>query len=331
MSLLRNIILINMLLLFVVLSGCKKKEENEISKPAFEFRKNDSIPGFSGSNAYQQIKAQVDFGSRNPGSSGHFLALTYLQNELNKYADDVILQPFSYQGYNEELNLTNIIARFNPSNKNRVLICAHWDTRPRSEHSKDSTKRNLPILGANDGASGCGVILELAHVLSTKKVKFGVDLVLLDGEDYGKENDLDRYCLGAKYFSIHIPGEIYPQFAILLDMVGDKDAVFTKEANSNQYASDIVNLVWGIASRLNATDFNPKESNAIYDDHIPMNQAGIKTIDIIDAELVGADTPVERRNYWHSDKDTMENISEKTLQQVGDVLVNLLYSIHFNS
>ncbi len=327
----RFIILLNFILLFICLTGCEKKEENEISKPAFVIQKNDSIPVFNGNNAYNQTKAQVDIGPRNPNSAGHALALTYLQNELNKYADKVILQPFSYQGYKEELNLTNIIARFNPSNKNRIVICAHWDTRPRSEHSKDSTKRNLPILGANDGASGCGVILELARMLSQRKVKYGVDLLLLDGEDYGKENDLDRYCLGSKYYSINIPGGIYPQFAILLDMVGDEDATFMKEANSDQYAPDIVNLIWGIASQLNITIFNPKESAAIYDDHIPMNQAGIKTIDIIDAELVGADTPVERRNYWHSDKDTMENISAKTLQQVGDVLVCLLYSIHFNS
>jgi Zn-dependent M28 family amino/carboxypeptidase len=273
----------------------------------------------------------VEFGPRNPGSNGHSLALTYLQNELNKYADEVKLQSFTYPGYNEVLNLTNIIAKFNSENKNRIMICAHWDTRPRSEHSKDSTKQKLPILGANDGASGCGVILELARVLNKKELNIGVDLVLLDGEDYGKENDLDNYCLGAKYYSVNISGEVYPRFAILLDMVGDKDAVFMKEAGSMEYAQDIVNLIWNIAVQLNAQAFIPKEGESIYDDHIPMNQAGIKTVDIIDAELVGADTPVERRNYWHSDRDTMENIGQGTLQQVGNVLVYLLYSLHFTS
>jgi hypothetical protein len=276
-------------------------------------------------------KAQVDFGPRNPGSSGHSLALSFLQNELNKYADEIELQPFTYPGYDEELHLTNIIAKFNPGNKNRIMICAHWDTRPRSEHSRDSTKRNLPILGANDGASGCGIILELAKVLSRNKVNIGVDLVLFDGEDYGKENDLDNYCLGSKYYSINIPGGIYPRFAVLLDMVGDREAVFMKEAGSVQYAPDIVDLVWNIAQQVNASAFIQKQGEGIYDDHIPLNQAGIKTIDIIDEELVGADTPDERRNYWHTDKDTMENISPGTLQQVGDVLVYLLYTIHFNT
>ncbi len=322
------IILFILLLLF---TGCEKKEDNEVSKPAFEIQKNDSIPVFGGENAYNQTKALVESGPRNPGSTGHSLALTYLQNELNKYSDEVKLQPFTYPGYNEELNLTNIIAKFNPENKNRVVICAHWDTRPRSEHSKDTTKRDLPILGANDGASGCGVILELARVLNKKDLNIGVDLVLLDGEDYGKENDLDNYCLGAKYYSVNIPGGVYPRFAILLDMVGDKDAVFMKEAGSMEYAPDIVNLIWDIATQLNDSAFVPKEGESIYDDHVPINLAGIKTVDIIDADLVGADSPIERRNYWHSDRDTMENIGQGTLQQVGDVLVYLLYSLHFNS
>ncbi|HSD62317.1 MAG TPA: M28 family peptidase [Ignavibacteriaceae bacterium] len=315
----------------LILLGCNNKDETVVSKPAFELQKNDSIPVFNGNNAYLQTKTQVDFGPRNPGSKGHSIALAYLRNELNRYADIIILQPFSYQGYNEELSLTNIIARFNPSEKNRILICAHWDTRPRAEHSVDSLKQNQPIPGANDGASGCGVILELARILKQEKPVYGIDLVLLDGEDYGKENDLDNYCLGSKYFSIHIPDGVYPEFAILLDMIGDKEATFLKEENSMQYAPDIVSLVWGIASQLNITLFNPREGGAIYDDHVPMNQAGIKTIDIIDAGLVGADSPDERRNYWHSNKDTMENIGEQTLQQVGDVLVFLIYSIHFNS
>ncbi len=322
-----------LLLLFAafLIAGCEKKEENNITRPAFEIQKTDSIPSFSGENAYAMTKAQVDFGPRNPGSAGHALALSFLQNELNRYADEVELQSFTYLGYNKELNLTNIIAQYNPGNKNRIMICAHWDTRPRSEHTKDSTKRNIPIPGANDGASGCGVILELARILGEKKLNVGVDLVLLDGEDYGKENDLDNYCLGSKYYSVNIPDGIYPRFAILLDMVGDKDAVFMKEAASLEFAPDIVNLVWDIASQMNASAFVPRKGESIYDDHIPLNQAGIKSVDIIDAELVGADTPVERRNYWHSDRDTMENISAGTLQQVGNVLVTLLYSIHFNT
>lgn len=327
-----KLISVNILLILLILTaGCEKKENKEISKAEFEIVKNDSLPQFSGENAYAFTKAQVDFGPRNPGSPGHSRTLAYLQNELNKFADEVELQSFTYPGYNEQLHLTNIVAKFNPGNKKRILICAHWDTRPRSEHSKDSTKRNLPILGANDGASGCGIILELARVLHRNRVAIGIDLVLFDGEDYGKENDLDNYCLGSKYYSVNIPGGIYPRFAILLDMVGDKDAIFMKEAGSVQYASDIVDLIWNIAAQVNASAFVPRRGEGIYDDHIPLNQAGIKTVDIIDEELVGADTPTERRNYWHSDKDTMENIGKDTLQQVGDVLIYLIYSIHFDA
>lgn len=325
-----NKIIILLIAVFFI-AGCDKKDDTNISKPLFVIQKNDSIPPFDGANAYAQVKAQVEFGPRNPGSAGHSLALTYLQNELNKYADEVKLQQFTYPGYNEQLNLTNIVARFNPENKKRIMICAHWDTRPRSEHSKDTTKRNLPIPGANDGASGCGIILELARVLKGHDLNIGVDLVLLDGEDYGKESDLDNYCLGAKYYAVNIQGGTHPEFAILLDMVGDKDAVFMKEAGSVEYAPDIVNLIWDIAASVDAGVFAPRGGESIYDDHIPLNQAGIKTVDIIDAELVGADTPVERRNYWHSDRDNMDNISQSTLQQVGNVLVYLLYSLHFNT
>ncbi|HEY6906300.1 MAG TPA: M28 family peptidase, partial [Ignavibacteriaceae bacterium] len=132
-------------------------------------------------------------------------------------------------------------------------------------------------------------------------------------------------------YAVNIQGGTHPEFAILLDMVGDKDAVFMKEAGSVEYAPDIVNLIWEIAASVDAGVFAPRGGESIYDDHIPLNQAGIKTVDIIDAELVGADTPVERRNYWHSDRDNMDNISQSTLQQVGNVLVYLLYSLHFNT
>ncbi len=312
--------------------SCGEQQQQKVSKPLYELAKNYNIPKFDAGNAYDQVKAQVDFGPRNPGSKGHDETLQYLQNELKKYADEVQLQSFTYTGYNEEkLVLTNIIGKFNPSAKRRIILCAHWDTRPRAEKDKDPAKRNLPILGANDSGSGVGVLLELARLLKNQKVNYGIDIVFFDGEDYGKEDDLNNFCLGSKYFSANYNQPVYSAFSILLDLVGDKEANFSEEGNSLKYAPEVVNMVWGIASQVNASMFTPVEGESIYDDHIPMNQAGLKTIDIIDAELVGADTPVKRRNYWHTQNDTMENIGKNTLQQVGDVLTHLVYSLQFNS
>lgn len=319
------------LLFLVALNSCQKDEpEGQVNKALYSLKENPKLPEFNGENAYAQIEKQVSFGPRNPNSIGHKAALAYLQNELKKYADEVELQPFSYLGYDsEKLALTNIIGKFNPTAKNRIILAAHWDSRPRGEEDKDSTKHNLPILGANDGGSGVGVLLEIARLLKNQKVNYGIDLILFDGEDYGRRNDLSNFCLGSKYFSAKLPLGYTPVFGILLDLVGDKEAVFMKEGYSYQYAPEIVNMVWGIASRIGAAQFVQQVGTAIYDDHIPLNQAGVRTIDIIDIELVGADTPNERRNYWHTHNDTMENIEIKTLHSIGDVLVHLIYSLQF--
>ncbi len=318
-------------LLMFVFSSCEKKTVNE-SKPLYELQKSGSIPKFDSDNAYNQIKAQVDFGPRNPGSEGHKKTLYYIQNELKRYADEVSLQSFVYPGYDgAKLELTNIIARFNPQSRHRIIFCAHWDTRPRAEHAVDPKKRNQPILGANDGASGCGVLLEIARMLKSKRVNFGIDLVFFDGEDYGKENDLNNFCLGSKYFAANYPFKINPAFTVLLDLVGDKQATFAEEAYSLQYAPNVVNMIWGIAARQNSSVFSQTEGPAIYDDHIPLNQGGLTAVDIIDADLVGAHSAIKRRNYWHSEHDTMDNIGKPTLQQLGDVLTELIYSLKFNS
>ena len=319
-----------LLLAVLTFSSCSEKKV-EVSKPLYELQTNVVIPTFEAKSAFQYIKEQIKFGPRNPNSMAHAAALNYLTNTLSKFTQTVIKQPFTYTGYNgEKLQFTNIIAKFNPKNKNRIMICAHWDSRPRSEHAKDPAKRKLPVLGANDGASGVGVILELARILSKNKIDYGIDLVLFDGEDYGLESDLPNFSLGSKYYSSKIMNDTYPAFAVLLDLVGDKDAQFPIESNSKNYAPDIVNMFWNKAAEIGADKFTFGVSQPIYDDHIPLNQAGIKTINIIDSELIGANTLVERRNYWHSDKDTIENIGVETLQQVGDVLTNIIYSLKFN-
>lgn len=325
------LIVASFFILIVILIGCKKKDEPVIvQKPNFSLKETAQFPLFDSSNAYNYVIKQLSFGSRNPNSKGHNEAKLFLLKELNLYADEVIEQNFNYPGYDEKLSLTNIIARFNPTDKNRIFFCAHWDSRPRADKETDSSLINKPIPGANDGASGVAILLELARILKENPVSYGIDLILFDGEDYGKENDIQNFCIGAKYFSIHPPNNFNPYFGILLDLVGDKEAVFYKEGTSINYAEDIVNIVWKIAQQIGAYRFNDKVKGHIYDDHVPLNQAGFKTINIIDQELVGWDMNNPRRQYWHTHKDDISNISELTLGDVGKVLVYLVYSLQFN-
>lgn len=326
----RNLIIILVLISSITFSYCEKKvEKPEIRKVEFSLMEQE-IPLFNEDLAYNYIIKQISFGPRNPNSDGHKKAKDFFIEELKKFADTVYAQNFTYPGYDgERLYLSNIIASFNPQSKHRILLCAHWDTRPRSEKDENPNNHNKPILGANDGASGVAILLAIAQMLKDKKVDYGIDIVLFDGEDYGKEGDLMNYSLGAKYFIQNKPSYINPHFAILLDMVGDKEAQFKKEPNSIQFAPDIVDLVWNLANKLNLKTFSNEISNPIYDDHIPLGEMGIKIINIIDADLIGADSPNMRRNYWHTQNDTIENISKETLKEVGQLLIHLIYSLKF--
>ncbi|MDP4172710.1 MAG: M28 family peptidase [Bacteroidota bacterium] len=308
-----------------------KKEETPKTEPLYHLKDQPKVAPFDGGNAYQMVSKQVSFGPRNPNSLAHQAALSFFTLELKKYADTVVLQNFTYQGYNnEQLNLTNVIAKFNPKATNRIFISAHWDCRPRAEQDKDPAKKNQPIPGANDGASGAGILLEIARMLKSNPVNYGIDLVFFDGEDYGKEGDIGNYFLGSKYFAAQKSSDYRPAFGILLDLVGDKEAVFAKEGLSMLYAPDVTNMIWNLAKKVNSTAFNDVEGNQIQDDHLPLNEAGLSTVDIIDIDLVGASTPNPRRNYWHTHNDTMENISKDMLQQVGNVLSQLIYSLEFS-
>jgi Zn-dependent M28 family amino/carboxypeptidase len=321
------------LLILLIFIGCNKKEEVPKSQRfGYQIVSGQNIPDFNAQNALTYIEKQLEFGPRNPNSPGHREAMLYLHTELSKFADTSFIQKFSYPGYNNErLELGNIIASFNPSNPNRILLCAHWDTRPRADKDKDELKRHLPILGANDGASGVAVLLELANVLKKNKVDYGIDIVFFDAEDYGIEGDLLNYAIGSKYFAQNRPAYIKPLFGILLDMVGDKNALFKREPNSMRFAPDIVDLVWKIAFQIGASSFSNQISSPIYNDHVPLGEVGMKVINVIDADLVGAENPQPERNYWHTHNDTIENISPKTLGGVGRVVLHLIYSLRFSS
>ena len=258
-------------------------------------------------------------------------ALAYLKETLSNVADDVRTEEFSHVGYDgATYEMTNVIASFNPTATTRILLCAHWDTRPRSDADRDPGDRDKPILGANDGGSGVGVLLELARVMKEHPPEIGVDIVLFDGEDYGDSHvdGLDQYFLGAKHFAKSAPPSYRPAFGILLDIVGDKEAVFRRERNSDKYASRVVDRIWRAAAFLGLDRFRNEVGGAIDDDHIPLNRvARIPTIDIIDIDVVGGGSTNPRRNYWHTSDDTIENIGEETLGDVGRLLTYVVYRL----
>lgn len=290
----------------------------EAQKPAV----TPTVPFFEGKRAFEYLTAQTDFGPRVPGSAGHRNCLNYLQTEMQKYADAVNVQPFIVTGYDKEiLKLSNVISSFNLQAPTRILLIAHWDTRPRADQEKDPKRQKQFILGANDAASGIAVLMEIARHLKASPPSVGVDMVFVDGEDYGKESDNNFYLLGAKYFAKNLPSGFTPAFGILLDMIGDKQLEIPKDRYSLEYAPDIVDLVWSTARELNVPQFVNTTSNGwITDDHLPLNQAGIKTIDLIDFNY-----PDSTNRYWHTAEDTPDKCSPESLEAVGKVLLHVIY------
>ncbi|HTR81546.1 MAG TPA: M28 family peptidase [Bacteroidota bacterium] len=275
------------------------------------------VPDFDGEASYAYLTAQTDFGPRNPNSVGHEKCREYLYSELQKYADRVLQQDFDYSGYGGEvLKLTNIFGSFNTSATRRILLLAHWDTRPRADQDENPANRNKPILGADDGASGVAVLLELARLMKHTPPPIGVDILFVDGEDYGKEHDLDRYFLGSRHFMSVRDTSYKPIFGVLLDMVGDRDLQIPMEQNSMTYAPKAVDLIWSTAEKIGVTQFVNVPGEEISDDHLAFNQGGIPTVDIIDFQYP----------YWHTLQDTPDKCSGESLQAIGSVLANVIYS-----
>ncbi len=296
--------------LLVIFSSCGTKKE---------------IPLFSGDNSFAYLTTQTDFGPRNPGSSGHSKCRDYLITEFSKFADQVNRQDFDFtdEFTDSSFILTNIIASFNlnPPGNRRILLTAHWDTRPYADGDSLSPDRNTPILGANDGASGAAVLLELASVLHNNPPPIGVDIILFDGEDYGRtnQNGLDYYFIGSKHFAEN-KGDYRPDYAILLDMVGSAAPQFYIEGYSNQYAPTIVRKLWNKARDLGYTEFVNQMGAGINDDHVILNQAGIPTVNIIDINAQKLNYP-----YWHTLEDTPDKCSAETLGKIGTLLLNVIY------
>ncbi|OGC77671.1 MAG: hypothetical protein A2145_00610 [candidate division Zixibacteria bacterium RBG_16_40_9] len=242
--------------------------------------------------------------------------LEFLKGELGKHTARLKTQTFTAQNpvTQTSVELNNVLATFYPELPRRVLLCAHWDTRPWADKDPDSSQRNNPILGANDGASGTAILLHLAEIVGKHKPRFGVDLVFFDGEDLGQEGKPESYALGSQFFAKGSSG-YHPEFAILLDMVGDKDLKIYKEEYSNKFAPHTVELVWNKARELKLDCFVDSVGYTVWDDHIPLLQAGIPCVDIIDFNYP----------YWHTTADTPDKCSAESLEKVGRLLVALLY------
>lgn len=292
------------------------------------------IPNFNADSAYAYVAKQVSFGPRVPGTKAHQACENWIVGKLKKWSDTVIVQRFQARTYDGVLRKgQNIIASFSPNNPNRILLLAHWDSRPFADHDKDPSKWHHPIQAANDGGSGVGVLMEMARDFHEHHPNIGVDIVLTDLEDWGppafihnpgKESD---WALGAQYWAHHpqVPG-YSAKFGVLLDMVGAKNPTFLKEKFSMQYAGYYVNLIWNTAAGLGYDNYFPDKTGFyIDDDHIFINQiAGIPTVDVIQQDPNSPNGTFWK--WWHTSHDTLDKIDKNTLKAVGEVMMTVVYN-----
>ncbi len=299
---LRKLLGVHAFLCLLVISGCAPSAV-QAERPAFD-----------GKRAFADLEKQVSFGPRVPGSRGHLQCRDWLMSELEKTADRVEVQTFTQVVNGKSLRLYNIFGIFNENASKRIMLCAHWDTRPTADEELDPANRNKPILGANDGASGVAVLLELARQFKLKRPEVGVIIAFWDGEDYGP--DVNSMLLGSRYFAKNM-GKLRPTYGILLDMVGDKDLQIYKEMNSVLAGRDLVEKVWRVAGELGYRKYFPNQIKyTITDDHVPLIEAGVPCIDLIDFDYP----------YWHTLQDTVDKCSPESLQIVGEVVSAIVYS-----
>ena len=323
----RKYIFLSFLIVATLFSSCKSnKQVEEVLNPVG--------PAFIADSAMAYCQAQCDFGPRTMNSKAHDLCEEWIVNKFKGFGLEVETQKADLTGWDgTKLHSTNIIAHFNPQAERRILICAHWDSRPWADNDPDSTNWHKPVLAANDGASGVGVMLEVARLLQNDTtLAIGVDLVCFDAEDYGtpqwaekNEDSENTWALGAQYWAKNLPENYKPQFGILLDMVGGQGAKIYQEHFSLRYAASIVDKVWSAARHAGFSSvFANEVGGGVTDDHIPVNEAGIPTVDIIPFY------PDCRQSSfgptWHTINDDMEHLDINTLKAVGQTLIQVIYS-----
>ena len=308
--------------------SCKSvsKEGNTIET----IEKNIEKPLFSADSTYRFIEEQIAFGPRIPNTPAQKKCADYLSNKLKQYGAEVIIQTTKLPIYNGQIvPCYNIIGSFNPNIKRRLLLCAHWDTRPFSDRADKN--QNTPNLGVDDGASGVAVLIEIARQIQIKQPNLGIDIIFFDLEDYGppaseetKYTGGDFYALGTQYWckNPHIPNYSASN-GILLDMVGAKNATFTYEGVSMQYAPDFMKQIWNNAASLGYGKYFVKRiSNPIIDDHYYINT--LTTTPTIDIIFRTFETESGFAKHWHTHDDTIDNID--TLQAVGETVLATIYN-----
>jgi glutaminyl-peptide cyclotransferase len=313
------------LFLLAIAAGCDKIQQFRGPQTAF-----------SGDSALAFAQVQVNFGPRVPGSAAHRQAGDWIVAQMKARADSVEVQQWKHVTQKgETLPMRNIFARFRPDRAERVLYVTHWDSRPTADNDRNLGARSRPIAGANDGASGVGMFVALAAALKKTPPTVGVDLLFVDGEDWGLFEDITDstknrdVLIGSSYFARTMPSTYKPMFGVVWDMIGDKFLNIYPEEHSIRAAPEVVTRVWEAARELGyAKHFINEPKSGITDDHIPFIRRGLHVIDVIDinfcldgAAWCSADDP----NYLHhTSQDTMDKISAKSLQMIGDVALTLV-------
>lgn len=316
------------------------KNAHQVSSDVQEVEEAEKLnpvgPTFNADSALAFCEAQCDFGPRIMNSEAHEKCGEWIVEKFRQFGCEIETQKADLKGYDGTiLKNTNIIAHYNPKATTRILLCAHWDSRPWADNDPDSTNWRKPVMAANDGASGVGVMLEIARLLQADKKlnpHIGVDFVCFDAEDWGTpqwadvQDQGDSWALGAQYWSENKSADYQPRYGILLDMVGGQGAQFYREGMSMQYASSIVKKVWRAARQTGYGSFFPNsDGGMITDDHIPVNQkAKIPTIDIIPYY-----PDCQQSSFgptWHTVSDDMAHLDKNTLKAVGQTIIQVLYT-----
>jgi Zn-dependent M28 family amino/carboxypeptidase len=272
---------------------------------------------FDGEKALGYVRTFMDFGARVPGTDAHKRAGDWIVSEMRQRADTVYVQEWTHTTQaGATLPLRNVVARFNPMAEERLLYVTHWDSRPVADKSSTEAERRMPTPGANDGGSGVGLFLALGDVLKATPPAIGVDLVFVDGEDYGQFTPDVDVLLGSMYFANNLPSANYrPLFGVVFDMIGETDLKIPQEEHSINRAPEVVERVWRTAADMGYGNvFVPASTFAITDDHLPLLDKGLRVIDVIDLEYA----------YHHTVNDTIDKLSARSLKVVGDVAWKLI-------
>lgn len=320
----RNFIgLLSIILLSCSTLGCASRASNADSSSEADQASAISVPAFNADSAFSYVRRQVELGPRVPNTPAHHDAADYLASQLKAHGAKVTVQEANLKAFDgTKLLAKNIMGQYNPEAEDRLLLLAHWDTRPWADEDPNPANRQSPADGANDGASGVGVLLEVARALGAQNSGKGIDILFVDAEDWGESSNDESWALGAKYFANHpiLPGYL-PSRAILLDMVGGVNAKFYHEFFSLQSAPELCQAVWSAAGEAGFGErFVNRQGSAVTDDHIQLIKVGIPSIDIIEYNPGSGFNPT-----WHTKADNLDNISKETLQAVGQTLLQYIY------